>query len=146
MIPGDFITESHVESNAQPQFGKIKTAKKLTRGQKKLLKKHALKQQKREIDKMNFEIEQAKQKNELIDEILNQDSANFPYAKEFSRFKNFTGDDPPSLMFGNYNQLEGFGNAKYYDDGLWMGQVKDGKPHGKGNIVFHDKNKVYGGH
>ena len=28
----DFITESHVDSNAQPQFSKIKAAKKLTRG------------------------------------------------------------------------------------------------------------------
>ena len=71
MIQGDFTTESHVESHAQPQFGMIKTAKKLTRGQKKLLKKHAEKQQQREVEKMNLEIEQAKQRNELIDEILN---------------------------------------------------------------------------
>ena len=71
MIQGDFVTESHVESSAQPQYEKIKTAKKLTRGQKKLLKKHAKKQQMKEVEKMNLEIEQAKQKNELIDEILN---------------------------------------------------------------------------
>ena len=83
---------SGVESNMQPQNEKWELKKQLTRGQKKLLKKKAGKQQKIEMEQMNLQIEQAKQKQDLIDKILGQ-----PLAKEFESFKGFTGEIMPSL-------------------------------------------------
>ena len=57
----DYITESVVESAMQPQYGKWAPKKLLTRGQKKLLKKKAGKQQKMEMEEINLQIEQARQ-------------------------------------------------------------------------------------
>ena len=87
----------------QPQYGKWVPKKQLTRGQKKLMKKKAGKQQKIEMEEMNLQIEQVRQKQELIDEILQQ-----PEAREFESLKGFTGE---MLSFEptDYSELKGYG-------------------------------------
>ena len=53
------------------------------------MKKKVGKQQKIEMKEMNLQIEQARQKQDLIDEILGQ-----PLAKDFEGLKGFTGEMP----------------------------------------------------
>ena len=93
-------------------------------------KKKAEKEHKKEIEKMNLEIEQAKNRKDLLDQVFAQ-----PLAQLFETFKGFTGKAPDSAEPSDYSNLERYGEVSFKfhgNDGLWRGQVLHYKPHGTG--------------
>lgn len=93
---------------------------------------------------MNLEIEKARQKSDLIEEILSQ-----PHSQHFKCFKDFNGDEAPSKDPSNYKTYKNYKevDAFFFDqNGVWKGQCnKNGEPDGKGmfEFNFYDYTKAY---